>query len=567
MRPKQTAESFANDIRKLGMKYVIIPIFIVAVLGVVIVSLLSYVTIRYSTSKLSQNVSESLTDLLTSYMDELVRISADERLEAILRFDAEGISVASDLYRFINAQPVGGHFFLFDFNGENRLSSTRILSSSLVDQDPFAQGSMRSLLYQKGTLSMKINHIGSARSSSIVLSIEQEIVRDDQKLGTIAFELNPSEILEYISPPRSIGDIVITNSFYTNLLHSRASYIDPHCKLRPEFRVERGAVEADGKQYYIIGYYGEETDLWVYTLVEYGTFTKVLVLIFIVVAVLFVLAIISISLAANRIVTVQAGSIDDLQQQLQRMKLEDSYRSLKPINSEFVSLETSYNELIESIQELIVAREEEARLRQEAEIKQLGSSFNAHFIFNTLEVIRITMKEDIEAANQLIYDFSRLLRYSIDSASDFVLLIDDIQYIESYLSMNAMRLDDFSYTITLSSEAEEIIIPKLSIQPLVENSLQHPHPKRGLTIGIEATVEEGMLVVRVTDNGSGIDMTTLNAIHEVLEVAAPPNSFYGLYNVHRRLRLSFGSSAGLTIRSGTWGTVVTMRLPVEYVDD
>jgi sensor histidine kinase YesM len=420
------------------------------------------------------------------------------------------------------------------------------------------------MLYSSNSVSMKLNRIGSIRTSAIVLSIEKPIIKKGEVVGTFTFELSPEEILEYVAPSSHLGDIVVTNSFYTSLLQSRSIYIDRYSKLKPEFRKGSGRVESDGKRYYMTSKASEETGLLVNIFIESGNFSRMLMNTYVIAAGVLLLAFVAISLTGNRIVKLQAGSIDRLLQRLEKMRIENSYTELEPLDSEFKSLEISYNELIKNIKELIDAKEQEALLRQQAEIKELGSYFNAHFIFNTLEIIRCFIKEDTEAANKVIFDFSNLLRYSIDATKELVPLSRDIQYIESYLAMNQLRMsDDFSYSIKISQQARQLKIPKLSIQPIVENSLQHSSGKRILMIDVSATVEQNTLFVRVRDNGKGISEKKLVEIVKALEEPSPPSKFYGLYNVHKRLRLCFGKNAGLDLVSGSWGTEVVMRVPVE----
>lgn len=562
-RGRRTALTFSNDVRKVVVKYVLVPVLVAYFVILAIIVLFYGLSISYSAKAECHSAASRFGSVVSSYEKRLSSIVEDRSLERLIAGEIYGNAFSERVYDFINEQDIPAHFFLLDAHGSLVIGSSTILSNYLLSKPPYNTGFMYRLHNNLENPSKMLSQIGNARTSSMVLSIGQAIVREDQVIGYFVFELSPSRILEYISTGE-VGDVVVTNSFFTTLVTSKNEFIDQYSKLRTEYRGKTGLVEIDAQKIYIASEYLSDMDSWVFILVKVGTLSKAILITGIAAGLVLVVSVFAIGGVSGRVLNEEASSIDGLISSIKQMKAKGIYAPVEPVGSKFSSLEASYGELLQDIRDLAQANRQEATMRERAEVKQLESQFNPHFIFNTLEIIRCYIKIDPVVANRMILDFSSLLRYSIDSNVQFVPLRDDVHYIECYLSMNRMsRPNDLSYSIEVLDEALDVLVPKLCIQPLVENAVKYGRSASGVSeCTVRAFVEDSRLKVLVCDNGPGMDDAKLLDIANVIASDETPSRYFGLYNVHRRLKLIYGESSGLSITSGSNGTCVAISIPL-----
>ena len=232
-------------------------------------------------------------------------------------------------------------------------------------------------------------------------------------------------------------------------------------------------------------------------------------------------------------------------------------------------LADSLNVMIEKIKTLIDnVMLEQMRLR-EAELEILQMQINPHFLYNTLDTIvwlaEAGQKEQVVSMVQTLSDF---FRASLNSGKDIVSLEGECRHITSYLQIQQVRYQDIlTYDVDIPEEIANCKIPKITLQPLVENALYHGiKNKRGKgRIVVTGRREKDKCVIRVEDNGIGMTKERLNQVRGGLTTKIEDsNDFYGLYNVNERIRLKFGEEYGLSIDSVLQeGTCVEVWLPWE----
>lgn len=247
---------------------------------------------------------------------------------------------------------------------------------------------------------------------------------------------------------------------------------------------------------------------------------------------------------------------------------------------EINELNDVYNQMVYRQNELTQVVHEKEVMQSRAEMKALQSQINPHFLFNTLEAFYWSLEEKgEEEMARMVIAMSRLFRYIISSPhqDEWVTIADELEHVERYLNIMQMRLGDrMQWEIRLSEELRSVPMPKLLIQPLVENAVLY---------GIENTLKPGMVkisvqpssitdivCVEVRDNGPGIDDERLQTIKQALNGGEPlapgRGAGVGLINVYQRLRLYFGRQLGehakLTVESGAGaGTVIRFEIPRE----
>ena len=232
---------------------------------------------------------------------------------------------------------------------------------------------------------------------------------------------------------------------------------------------------------------------------------------------------------------------------------------------EFQIIGESFNAMVKSLKEQIDRNQEMTKRLSNTQMKQLQAQFNPHFLYNTLDNIRFMVKFSPEDASEMILQLSALLRYSLDYTHDMVELKEDLKYTESYLSIMTIRYSQrLTYDIILDESLLHIKIPKLIIQPMIENALKYGFGLReNLHIIIEVDRRDEFLILTCTDNGQGMDRATLESVQKQLNVEQDHRAHYGLYNIHRRLQLRYGNKAGVEIKSEwTKGTRLKIRIPL-----
>ncbi|WP_026692546.1 cache domain-containing sensor histidine kinase [Peribacillus kribbensis] len=246
-----------------------------------------------------------------------------------------------------------------------------------------------------------------------------------------------------------------------------------------------------------------------------------------------------------------------------------------PSANEISELNSTYNQLVKETNHLINMVYQKEITRNLSELKALQSQINPHFLFNTLDSFRwwLEDKEEEELA-EVVVAMANLFRYTITKpiAGDWVTIKEEVQHIGDYMEIIKMRFGDhLKWNLILSKELERVKIPKLIIQPLVENAVLHGagntmHPCT-ITVLIKQDREEGFLQVMVQDDGSGISKEKLELIKKSLDGGGSPSSSgngVALANVEKRLQLYYQTQLkqGLEIVSEVnAGTTVSFVIP------
>lgn len=244
---------------------------------------------------------------------------------------------------------------------------------------------------------------------------------------------------------------------------------------------------------------------------------------------------------------------------------------------EINELNDVYNQMVYRQNELTRVVHEKEVMQSRAELKALQSQINPHFLFNTLEAFYWSLEEkgDEEMA-RMVVAMSRLFRYIISSSQqdEWVTIADELEHAERYLQIMQMRLGErMQWEIQLSDTVRKVAIPKLLIQPLVENAILHGiESKLGpgkISIHVDALTEKNLVRIEVQDDGPGMDELRLQSVIHALHggpAVSKKGTGVGLINVHRRLKLYFGSQLGercklsITSKVGE-GTVICFEIP------
>ena len=241
-----------------------------------------------------------------------------------------------------------------------------------------------------------------------------------------------------------------------------------------------------------------------------------------------------------------------------------------------------FSKLMNTINTLIAQAVYKQALSKEAELRTLHNQIDAHFLYNTLENIKMLAEmEDQRTISDALTSLGGMMRYNFKWSGEYVKLRDEIRHIENYIEVMNIR---FEHPIVLMLNIEqsyvELEVLKMSLQPIVENSVKHAWygeqaEAENRTIQIDVSEGDGDIFIAIRDNGSGLTPERLLTLHEALyakeevsEGASDPGDHtrraggIGLRNVHQRLQLFYGEEYGLEVQSAIGrGTIVFMTLP------
>lgn len=229
-----------------------------------------------------------------------------------------------------------------------------------------------------------------------------------------------------------------------------------------------------------------------------------------------------------------------------------------------------FNRMLARIRQLIkdIYRIEEQK--KEAELHALQSQINPHFIYNTLESIRMTaeLNDDVEAAD-MISILGKLLRYSTSDLTAKTTMKQELGYVSNYVELlNCRYPNRFLLEIDVPKELDNYSIIKLVFQPIIENAAYHglDDNKPRMHLSIHCEITEQMLLFHIRDDGCGMDKETLERLNEGLQNESPPNKNInggiGMKNVQQRIRLHYGADYGIKVNSELGrGTDVMLSLP------
>ena len=257
-----------------------------------------------------------------------------------------------------------------------------------------------------------------------------------------------------------------------------------------------------------------------------------------------------------------------------------SVRANLETGAELGVLSRSLDEMIERINNLLSqVRTEQENLRV-AELELLQAQINPHFLYNTLDtIIWLAEAGDQSKVVSMVGSLSDFFRASLGQGRDIVTIGDEIRHVSSYLEIQQVRYQDIlTYSIDVPEEIYISKIPKITLQPLVENALYHGIKNRrgGGCITITGKVESKCIYLYIEDNGIGMTEERLEQINRKINAGEKTENeadaggnreeaeIFGLYNVNERIRLKFGSRYGIHIDSEFGkGTVVTVLLPTD----
>ena len=260
--------------------------------------------------------------------------------------------------------------------------------------------------------------------------------------------------------------------------------------------------------------------------------------------------------------TLETEGISSIAEQLKASGADSS--EIKP--NSLASLEQNANRMALIINTLLKRQYKNEIAVRDYQMRALQAQINPHFLYNTLDIIKwMIIDDDKDGSVFMVNALSRYFQQSLSKGKDLVRIEDEIELTKTYLSIMQKRFQNkFDVDFSIAPQVQNCLIPKLSLQPLVENALLHgilytekPDPRMSIRI----TQEEDSVCIDIEDNGDGMDQETLSALHET----RLPGKSYGLANVRERLELFGADPSWFEIYSKEGvGTCISLRIPVKF---
>lgn len=237
------------------------------------------------------------------------------------------------------------------------------------------------------------------------------------------------------------------------------------------------------------------------------------------------------------------------------------------LNNEFGYLYKCFNDMVRNLNTLINQVYNQKILMQRAELKQMQSQINPHFLYNSFFIINTMAR----TGDENLVTFTKLLgeyfRFVTRNSSDYIPLVEEINHARVYTSIQLMR---FSKRLEVQfaecpDRYNNLKVPRLILQPIIENAFEHGIEKKKSNgiIQINFEVDEKELKIIVEDNGNDMPETVLVQLQKTLEYSEDESEITGIINIHRRIRLIFGEKSGLQVsRSDFGGLKVIMKIKI-----
>lgn len=259
------------------------------------------------------------------------------------------------------------------------------------------------------------------------------------------------------------------------------------------------------------------------------------------------------------------------------LKIEDYFMGTDELGELFQDMKATITEIQELHERILKEQEEKAQLalrQQQTQFELLASQINPHFLFNTLETIRMhALLAKQTELNNIIFKLGQTLRYSLETPSTTTTLERELRHLEDYLEILHFRFKDklnYSIHVHPNLNLQRIALLPLILQPIVENAVKHGFStkKKGGMIDINAFTRNNNLIITITDNGCGIPADKLDMLNKELSLYKETiaGSHIGMQNVSNRIKLYYGDEYGLNIQSIEGeGTTVTIEIPYKEV--
>ncbi|MBO0992295.1 sensor histidine kinase [Bacillus sp. SD088] len=337
-----------------------------------------------------------------------------------------------------------------------------------------------------------------------------------------------------------------------------------------ESGLERGyqISEIEGRKYFITFQTSDYSHLTYYNILPYDNIaekTKVMTHLMIIFIILMILLTIYVSRRSAKAISKPIEALTEKMKQVQNGRFEDvSFENEDFQKDEIGQMQKNFKLMLEKINELIKENYQKQLIIKETQYKALQAQINPHFLYNTLDSINwLARVNKMEKISNLAEALGNMMRNIISKKAPLITIEEEFDIIHHYITIQKYRYENrLHFSVQNIEEIKKTSIPKLTVQPIVENAIQHGLEEIVSTCEIEIfhEIREKQLCIIVSDNGPGMEKKTIQAIFEGRNKSK--STGIGLHNINERIKLMFGDEYGIHIESKKGaGTRVIVKLP------
>lgn len=400
---------------------------------------------------------------------------------------------------------------------------------------------------------------------TITRNINHSITRN--VIGTLSVHYTTEKLTELIDKEKeSVGSTTFLLDQNDEILYASNAHVPVDIIQSVPKEVSDRVVKWEGNTYYVnsmVGYNNYEY-IGIIPQKELNNLTFVKWTMWVAIAISIIVAIMT-TYSFMRNYSSRIDSIDASIHEVEKGNLDVRIPKFKQ-KDELTTIAENFNIMLDELNDYIDEFYVVNMNQQQAELKALQSQINPHFLFNTLEVIRMSaVIEGSKTSSQMIYHLSRLFRYTLEGKESVPLYVE-LEHANQYLQLVQLQHPNKLSVVTdVPQHIRSITVQKLILQPIVENFMEHGFRKDrdNNQLEIKASEIDGKIKMTIKDNGSGITEERLKQVKEHLDDEDDTLQSIGLKNVHQRLKMKYGEEFGLTLESiENEGTIVTIVIPL-----
>ena len=564
-------EPFQNQLRRSFIGYVAAILALILLLYLGGFALNFFAVVVRGCRRDNQKLETALTQQLAAYDRGAEELTGADALRRAVGSGDRGECLEANrlLYDFTNQQKLRAYFVLLGANMQVLSSNFSAHNQSIFASSAFAAGAATRMKQEPAaTLRYVCTAPVSSEQACVYTLCRAVPYETGAAAGYLLLNLRQEGFRDAV---RDTDSEVLLTDRYDNLIYTTLDPREDPQDKQPSNKFslsleDDGILSLDGSRYYAVcGAVGPQA-LRLYTLTSLDMQLRMLLYsggLFIVLLLLLSGAVVAMTKAFTRQNAMELGELTAAVEDLSK---NGGAAALPPqCSEESQALYTRFRELIAHNDELL-------NRRRQMEIKHLEEQFNPHFVYNVMETVRYQISEDPETASEMLLSFASLMRYSVNYGHTKVLLETDVEYVNDYLLLQKARYNNcLLYDFDIPEELLECRVPKLLLQPVIENSIVHGYRAgRTLSIRVQAEHRDDTLRFIVTDDGAGIPAGRLAELRESFEhdLTNEYAAHVGLYNIQKVIRLTYGAPYGVQIESTEGqGTAVTLTIPYEVEEN
>lgn len=511
-----------------------------------------------------ENIQEALSNYFDDMNETILRISKSENITGAID-ETDGWlqkKAYSSLYELTEDYRDRSTFFVYNNEGKCVYSTS---SEEEIPPLPLYWGILR-LAYTHPEDVIIRNGTSEAIADDAVLHLTKAVTVDDECAGYILISISPDNMSKILrNTYSSDSEVIIFDEFWDKIYSSDAGEYDNISEMmrNRQFNNEDPLKHTDG---FIFSLDHMEDHGISIVLGKESVFTDSLIHTMIYVILLMAVVAMLVSLIFSILMSrMLMKPLDEMTYAMDKARQGDLSVQMKTDRiDEFGQLSEDFNDMINALRMYVELRSRQQQELNDSNVAMMQAQLNPHFLYNTLDTIKwIAKANNIPQLATISSSLAKILRASI-SGDNFVTLKKEIELVENYIDIQQIRFSGkFTYDAEIPIELEDAIIPKLILQPVVENAIVHGlKDKENGHIFINAYSRDLRLIIEVEDDGCGMSDEMIGVLNR--RDREELKGHIGFYNVDTIIRLNYGLNYGLSARNLPSGGVrMTMELPLK----